>query len=76
MALFQRGQRTPELPSEVARRLDLGRGERILAASPDETGTWVHGNDIGRRCNVDDGREVGQRVVGRTRIDGRIGSRC
>jgi hypothetical protein len=24
----------------------------------------VHGNDIGRGGNVDDGREVGERVVG------------
>ena len=35
----------------------------------------VHRNDVGRGRDVDDGREVRQRVVGRLGVDGRVGGR-
>ncbi|CCH72941.1 DNA primase [Nostocoides australiense Ben110] len=37
----RRKDQTPTLPDDVRARLELGRGERILAAALAEGGTWV-----------------------------------
>lgn len=41
MALLRRKSADPALPKQVRARLDLARGERILAAAADAAGTWV-----------------------------------
>ena len=41
MAFWRREPAEPTVPRDVRGRLDFVRGERLLASSLDESGTWV-----------------------------------